>query len=410
MSQAGSTIRPPRRGVRMTFLRLFAAAWGVTVLAVALSFAIGRGPSAEIQVVLALGTIAFVGVGVLIVERRPGNVVGPVLFVLGAYMAVYIVIEGLIRLPQPISIAPILGWFVSVSDGPGFGIVGLLVLVFPDGRLPSPRWRPVLWLVVLESLLIVVGVGLQSGPLTYYPEFDNPFGIPGFPGAGLSYAGYGVILAILVLAAASLVVRWRRATGVERAQLKWVAAAAALLAVSQVAVELSALGGATPAIGRASINEVAAFLSTAAFSSFPVAVGIAVLRYRLYEIDRIISRSLAYAALTAMLVAVYLAGFAIIQAALVPFTNSGGPVAVAASTLAVLVVFQPLRHRIQRAMDRRFNRSRYDADRIVATFSSHLRDEVEVGALRAELSTAIGRTVQPTSLTVWLRAPVGDGR
>jgi hypothetical protein len=410
MTQARSTIGPPRRDVQRTFLRLFAAAWGVTVLAVALSFAIGRGPSAEIQVVLALGTIAFVGVGVLIVERRPGNVVGPVLFVLGVYLAAYIVIEGLIHQPQPISIAPILGWFVSVSDGPGFGIVGLLVLVFPDGRLPSPRWRPVLWLIVLESLLIVVGVGLQSGPLTYYPEFDNPFGIPGFPGGGLTYAGYGVILAILLLAAASLAVRWRRATGVERAQLKWVAAAAALLAVSQIAVELSALGGASSAIGRASINEVAAFLSTAAFSSFPVAVGIAVLRYRLYEIDRIISRSLAYATLTATLVGVYLVGFALIQEILAPFTHGGDPIAVAASTLAVLALFQPLRWRIQRAMDRRFNRSRYDAERTVATFAAHLRDTVDVGTLRGELSAAIGGTVQPASLGVWLRSGSGHSR
>ena len=138
-------------------------------------------------------------------------------------------------------------------------------------------------------------------------------------------------------------------------------------------------------------------------SLLPIAIGIAVLRYRLYEIDRIISRTLTYGVLTVVLGAIYFAGFALLQAALAPLTSGGGPIAVAASTLAAFALFQPLRRRLQAAMDRRFNRSRYDAQRTVEGFGAHLRDEVDLERLGGELRTVVGRSLAPTSIGVWLR-------
>jgi len=386
-----------------------AIAVGISILiAVALVAQGARG--ARDQAILVVGTIAYLVVAALIVERRPGNAIGPTLLVLGLYLACYVGADWYIRQPGPQPGASILAWLVSASDGPGFALVGVIILAFPDGDLPSRRWRPALWLAGVEAVLIAIGATFQVGPLTYYPQINAPFGIPGFPGLAFLYAGYAGVATLLLLAAASLVIRWRKAGIVGRAQLKWVAMAAALLAITQLGLEVTAAPRGDVAPGPSNLNELAVFASIVAFSLFPVAIGIAVLRYRLYEIDRIISRSLAYAVLTALLVAVYLVGFAILQAALVPFTHGGGAIAVAASTLAVFALLQPLRRRVQRTMDRRFNRSRYDAERIVAAFATHLRDTVEVDPLRTELSAAIGRTVQPTTLAVWLRAPAGDGR
>jgi hypothetical protein len=197
-----------------------------------------------------------------------------------------------------------------------------------------------------------------------------------------------------------VVVRFRRSRGVERQQLKWLASVAAVAAPALV-VAIRSSG---------SVSDVAWFVVLLSLGLLPIAIGIAILRYRLYDIDRIISRTLAYAVLTAVLAAVYLVGFLGLQSALTPFTENGGPVAVAASTLAVFALFQPVRRRIQTIVDRRFYRSRYDAAREIESFAARVRDEVEVDRLAVALSITLERTMQPASASIWLRSGAAGQR
>ena len=195
----------------------------------------------------------------------------------------------------------------------------------------------------------------------------------------------------------SVTSRYRASGLTERQQLKWFILATALTLGGLIALGMEAyITG-----GRSSETGVVLFGLTG--MTIPIAIGIAILRYRLYEIDRLVSRTLAYAVLSAVLVGVYVAGFVGIQAGLASFTTSGGPIAVAASTLVVFALFQPLRRRLQRAMDRRFNRSRYDAQRTIDTFAARLRDEVDSDRLSAELRTVVRTSLAPASVAVWLR-------
>lgn len=376
---------------------------GLGAVLVGIVLLAGGSASGPSQAILGLGTCAFLAIGVLIVQRRPGNAVGPALFILGVYISGYIVADWFIGQPGPPAGAAIFAWLISISDGPGFALVILAILVFPDGRLPSPRWRPVLGVAAVASVLIPAGAGFQPGPLSYYPAIPNPFGVAGYPGIGIASAGYLLVAILAVLAAASLVVRWRGASDQRKAQLKWVAAAAAVLAISQVAITATAGRQTDQAFGRVTMNELAVLLSIVAFSIFPLAVGIAVLRYRLYEIDRIISRTLTYGALTVVLAAAYVAGLLATQAILAPFTSRTGPIPVIASTLVVFVLFQPARRRLKAAMDRRFNRSRYDALRTVEDFATRLRDEVDIDRLSREIATVVEETLAPVQTRIWLR-------
>ncbi len=254
----------------------------------------------------------------------------------------------------------------------------LLPLVFPDGRLPSRRWRPIVWIASLALALMVVPAAIAywpyRGPLLVLSDAQIPAGDPA-PATADLLQGIGLIVALVVAVAgvAAIVIRFRRSVGAEHQQIKWFASAAvvefaAIFVMSAPSVALPPPFDALAAIVLAPL--------------IPIAVGIAILRYRLYDIDRIISRTVSYGAVTGILAVVFVGTILGLQTILASF-YSGSSVAVAASTLVVAAIFQPLRRRVQSVVDRRFNRSRYDAERTAAAFSTHLRDEVDLANLNA---------------------------
>jgi hypothetical protein len=362
------------------------------------------GGGGAIELVAFFGIIGLWGVanatmGALIVLRRPRNPIGRLLLVGGPLVISVFLGFALSGLRTLIAgsedlLGGLAGWWASIAFFPALLIAWpLIAILFPDGRLPSPRWRlPVISIVVGEG--IVSGISaLRQGPVS--PGLpDNPFGVLSLSDVVSSVVGVvGTVLfvASLVLAVAAIAVRWRRGDLLTRAQLKWLLGAVALGLV------LFPLG-----FGGDVFN-ILDLLGVGSASLVPIAIAIAVLRYRLFEIDRIISRTLTYGVLTVVLVGIYLIGFALAQAVLAPFTSGGGPVAVAASTLVVFALFQPLRRRLRALMDRRFNRSRFDAQRTVEAFAANLRDEFEIDRVGAELGAVVGRALAPRSVGVWLR-------
>jgi hypothetical protein len=276
------------------------------------------------------------------------------------------------------------------------GLLPVLVLVFPTGRLPSRRWRPVLWIVAAGLALYVASTMLKPGPAGDGLP-DNPLGIAAADRLlGPIVAVSGLLLAVfVVLVLASLVVRFRRARGDERQQLKWL-----LYGVILLVLLIPTVGRVVERIPSPFVGPVFAAVM---FSIVPVAIGLAVLKYRLYDIDRIISRTLAYALLTALLAGLY--GVVVLVLGQLFGDVSAHPPnwAVAAATLGVAALFQPARRRIQALVDRRFNRHKYDVARTVEAFSARLRNEVDLDTLSAELLTVIDQTMQPTRVSMWLR-------
>jgi hypothetical protein len=287
-----------------------------------------------------------------------------------------------------------MAWLESLAFGPAIVLLaGVMPLYFPDGRLPSRRWR---WVVWIAALGIVVGILQQAvavGPLAN-TGIDNPIGIPAFHDLDGLLALLNVLLAIVVLplAVASSVRKYRRGSATTREQLKWFSAVA-LLTVT---------GFAAGAVPIAPISNWGGFFAIVGLVLLPIAIGIAILRYRLYEIDRIISRTVSYAVVTGILALVFVGTILVSQTVLASFFR-GNSVAVAASTLVVATLFQPLRRRVQSTVDRRFNRSRYDAERTVAAFAEHLRDEVALGPLEADIRGVVSLTLAPTTVGLWIR-------
>jgi len=349
-----------------------------------------------------LAAISMVTVGAVLVTRLPQNRVGWLLWA-GGFLF------GLANgLPTPGSgpgsAAGWIAWLGNLTWVPSIVLIGLFMpLVFPSGRLPSPRWR----VVVGVGLVALILAELQSAlapfsPGTAPPGVANPLAVAGTAATLLGLGSAAATLAGVVcfpLVAASLVLRYRRATGMERAQLRWFAAAAAFVGVG-LAVALP-LGNPTGGLFLA-VTNVAWFVLTTGFTLLPVAIGIAVLRYRLYDIDRLVSRTIAYGLVSVTLLAAFGSTILAFQALLAPFVASS-QLAVAASTLLVAALFQPLRARVKRLVDRRFNRAHYDAERTLAAFSARLRDEVDLEAIRADVTATVAGTVEPGSVALWLR-------
>jgi hypothetical protein len=385
-----------RRSTRVAWALL--ALWVVSVAAlVTLSVANGnlqRDPIAN-TVGLLLAFAAFMGVGALTVANRPGNAIGWVfsaialLAVLGALAEEYAGYAVRTR-PDLLPGGVLAGWFSGWAWYPTVVLALVFTpLLFPDGHPPSPAWRLVGWLTVAATTLFVALAAVQPTiELDDGHMVDNPIGVAGVVDPEDSVLNLVLGLAV-VAAVLSLVVRFRRSRGAERLQLKWFTYAGAVLPVLLLGDLLpDTLGNVLFAVGIA-------FL--------PVAAGIAILRYRLYEIDRLINRTLVYGLLTALLAGVY-AGLVLVLGRL--FGELGGQPpswAVAGATLAVAALFQPARRRIQAAVDRRFNRRRYDAARTVEAFSARLRDQVDLATLSAELLAVADQTVQPTRASLWLR-------
>jgi hypothetical protein len=266
------------------------------------------------------------------------------------------------------------------------------LLLFPDGHLPSRRWRPLVWVAGATMAMFTLGSAVHSEPLFNHPTIANPVGIQATRLLQvLASLSQVCLLVVVVGSAASILVRFRRARGLERQQLKWLAYAVVVATVALLLASRQWAGWA-----------VAQVLAGLAVGFIPVAIGVAILRYRLFDIDRLISRTLVYGLLTALLAGVYVTGVFVVGRLLDPATGDSA-LAVAASTLAVAALFQPLRHRVQRLVDRRFNRSRYDAARTVEAFSGRLRDEIDLDSLSAELLAVVDQTMQPAQASLWLQ-------
>ncbi len=361
--------------------------------------------------------LTYAVVGVLIASRRPRNPVGWLLLAiaLGWSMVASAIPYGDYAfkvhpggLPAAALIAAVSLW----AWAPPVGFTGVfLLLVYPDGHLVGPRWRWVAYLCGLAIVVCIVVDVLAPGSMaaTGFPHQQNPTGVEALRPV-LEPLQLAVLLIPLcsVAAIASMVVRFRRAGAVERLQIKWLAASGALCGILYfAALALSGLfgnpGGGDPALVSA-IQDVW-FLCLALI---PASIGVAMLRYRLFEIDVIIRRTLIYAALVVSLAAIYLGAAVAIGSLLRGLTGSSGTLAITVSTLAVAAAFQPLRHIIQRAVDRRFYRSGYDAQAAVSGFSDRLREQIDLDALCEELRTVVTGTVQPAHASVWLRAGPED--
>jgi hypothetical protein len=387
-----------RTGLRVLVL----AAIGIAVAATIPRVVTDPGVRVISAIYLA-ATVSYLGVGWLLAERRRGNLVGPLVLALGMAFAGYVALDAFLRQPglpeQSLAVAAALA--LSVLDGPLFLIVALLFLVFPDGRLPSSRWLILVASASLLASLTFLGALLRPGRFLFYAQYENPLDPPPNLLTDAWDGIYGLMVGCVVLAALSLVSRWRRADNVQRAQLKWAAAAATLIGIAMVTYGAGA--------GPSAYSEAGDIAVGTAFTLFPIAIGVAVLRYRLFEIDRIISRTLGWAIVTAILVASFAAIVVGLQAVLSGVTQ-GETLAVAASTLAAFALIQPLHRRVQRVVDRRFNRSRVNAERTIASFGERLRDEVDLSAISAQVPATANAAVQPTSAGLWLRRGMGGER
>ena len=380
---------------------LWLATLGCCAAGLAVTLAVTRPLTVAVLVEGAAHALAFplgyATVGLVLSLRRPANPIGWLYAAAGLVWSLaipgdswlYQLVAEHRPLPLAAQVAAVFGEF-SWAPATVLGVT-LPALLVPDGRLRSRRWRPVAATGVAAAALAVVGGGLAPAQLEDLP-IANPFGLAGPTGAVaglLAAAGSVLWAATMVASLACVVVRFRSSGGVERQQLRWVAAGAAAAVAGLLA------GAAVPQDN---------VLSGVLYSSvlfIPVAVAVAVLRYRLWDLDRLVSRTVTYAVVTALLVVPYL----LIVPATGRLVGGSGSLAVAAATLAAAAVFQPLRRRVQDLVDRRFNRRRYDAARTVEGFAAHLRDQVDLDALRAELLAVVDQTMQPVGASLWLRPP-----
>ncbi len=352
-----------------------------------------------------LYAIGFGGVGALLTWRRPDHRVGWILAATGLVEAAdFATFEyGLAasaghHLPG----SAYVGWVQLWIWVPFVTLVAVyLLLLFPDGRLPSPRWRPVSWLAGGFAVIAITGLAFSPGSdRPNLPGLSNPFGVaPAAVPFDAAVAGLAGLVGCVVLAVWSLAARGRRGTATERQQIKWLAWSGCLVAVALVpAVALSLTPGTAARLASGALF--------AAVLAMPAAVGFAVLRYRLYDIDRVISRTLAYAILTGLLAGVY-AGLVLLATGVFGLRT---PVAVAAATLAVAALFSPVRRRVQQRVDRRFNRARYDSEATVTAFAARLKDTVDLDAVRGDLASVVQAALEPAHISIWASQPDWSSR
>jgi hypothetical protein len=351
---------------------------------------------------LVAAPLAFCVVGALVASRQQRNPVGWQLLAVGVFMTANLAGESYARyalLTAPGSLpGGLYGAWLGWSYAPIVAILAIfLPLYFPTGRLLSPRWRPVLWLGVGFLVLAVAGNALWPGPdelLQGVGPVRNP--VVFLPSAKpllellQSLAGL-CLLPGIGGAIAAIVIRFRRSHGIERQQLKWFTYAAVLAPLPPLAYNVD--------------PRVFLLLRPVIFPLVPISVGVAILRYRLYEIDRIINRTLVYGLLTALLAAVYAAVVLVLGQLFGGLSAQPPTWAVAGATLAVAALFQPARRRIQQAVDRRFNRRKYNAAKTIQAYSVRLRDQLDLDTLSAELLAVVDQTMQPTRVSLWLRPP-----
>jgi hypothetical protein len=411
-----------------TWLAWSLAGLTVAIFAVAVVFAILTliaDPSQLAETaggfVIILPFFSFPVVGVLIASRRPGNWIGWICLISGLFWTAFfendassayeLARTGTVKSSVTLDALTQADWVFPV------GLLGIyMILLFPDGRLPSRRWRPFAWFAGGVMVLMNVIFALVPGPLEDHPGVRNPFGLEQYswlPGVAVSIV---LMLPLCILVSAvSLALRYRRSGREVREQIKWLAFAASFVGLTYFGTLISGLllspesytTNETPPLWI-SLSQL---LTQISFASVPIAIGFAVLKYRLYDIEIIINRALVYGPLTATLVALYFGGIVVLQRLFDLLTGQQSTLAVVASTLLIAALFNPLRRRIQSFIDRRFYRRKYNAKKTLEAFSAKLRDETDLEALNEDLVGVVRETMQPAQISLWLRsetAPKGE--
>jgi hypothetical protein len=393
------------RGVRLGPPRTWRIALGIVALLsilAAIPLTVLSHQPGDVVIAVLIG-VPCAAVGWLVARRQPENPVGWLFLVIGVFM--FLSTDGgdygyfVYRLGHHLPLAPV-GLALAQFWGLSLSLFGVAILLFPDGRLPSPLWRWALrvYVVSFAALIIATCVAI-AGALAAHPiRVDSTGGLADVDHpAGWFNAVQGVLIILVTGLSLVFIARqmltWRRSAGDRRQQLKWLASGAAVTVIClAVAATLGTSGNSRTLLSA--IGSLAWF----GVAALPVSIGVAILKYRLYDIDRIISRTLAYAIVTGLLVGVY-AGLVLLATEVFRFRT---PVAVAAATLAAAALFNPARRWVQHAVDRRFNRARYDADRMVAEFAARLHDAVDADTVRADLAGVVHAALEPTHVSVWL--------
>jgi hypothetical protein len=401
------TVRMHVRNRTLLAWLLWLATLGCLAAGLAVTLVVTRPLTASVLVDGAFAAavwLLFATIGLVLALRRPANPIGWLYAAAGLVWTLYVPwdpwVDQLLRTGRPLPLAAQLAalagdslWAVGVALA-----ITLPLLLLPDGRLRSRRWRVVVAASVAGTTIEVVGWILSPDPLTQtLAPVAKPFplhGVAGTVATTVSWIGWGVLFASIPAAAVCVVLRFRSSRGIERQQLRWVAAGATAAVVGPLLLIALEVSGLLPTVDS---------FSWPLLLSVPVAIAVAVLRYRLWDLDRLVSRSVTYALVTALLAIPYL----LIVPATTRLAQGAGNLAVAAATLAAVAAFAPLRRRTQDLVDRRFNRRRYDAQRTVAGFAARLREQVDLDALSVELLAVVDQTVQPTQATLWLRPPAG---
>ncbi len=379
---------------------LWSCWFGLTVATISFGGDLPR--HGDYQALLALA--GYATIGALVASRQPANAVGWLLLVAALAFSASIVGDTyVVSMSRPgyVAVAWVTSWLIYA----GWAIVTVfLPLCFPSGRLLSPRWRPVWWFALVTTVVGILTLALAPGHLAVDASVDNPLAVRGTAHQVLEVMAdvlpYAIVTTLL-LVIASLILRFRRSRGAQRQQLKWFTYAA-LLPLTGLA--LSSIGEWLLPEGQGEIvNAIGwtVFLAASAFG-IPIATGIAILRYRLYDIDVVINRTLVYGALTAALLGVYVGSILVLRVLLSPLTGDN-ELAVAGSTLAVAALFRPARARIQAVVDRRFYRRKYDATQTLDAFSNRLSHAVNLDEVGSDLRSVVARSVQPRHISLWLR-------
>ena len=356
---------------------------------------------ADLSFIVAFGS--FLPLGAFIASRRPENPIGWVMTVMGFSILLSdalteYAVRGLLLDPGSLPGASVAAWLAGIIGIPGIGFLSFLMLLFPTGHLPSRKWRWVARAAGLNLMVLLVGLisvwPARGARLILSEEAVDEYFIP-----GVLFAAWmgGVLFGVLGLI--SLVARFRSSTGIERQQLKAMAFVAGVLTVlvTLEVVVFDAVG-----LKDEGFRDVSETVLNFGVAGIPVTAALAILRYRLYDIDRVINRTLVYGTLTAVLVGIYVGMVFGFQALLEPVTAESD-LAVAASTLAVAALFRPVRTRVQRFIDHRFYRRKFDTQRTLEEFSNHLRDEVDLAALSSRLTSVVSETMQPAHVSLWVR-------
>jgi hypothetical protein len=394
---SGGGVTADRPVSRLAAVTLGGLAFAIMAAVVPLSVLAHQNPLASAGTGLALG-VPFAAVGVVVL-RRQGNLIGwlslafAIVFLLSTDAGFYLVAR--YRLGQHLPLAPVMLflqplWVVALA------ILPLIVLLFPEGRLPSSRWWPVLALyAALSALFLVTQYTQAAAALTGHDiRVDASGDLTGAAHsagwtAGVGGAGFLLLVLLALSFAGRQLLSWRRSAGERRQQLTWLVSGGAF---SVLSVAVSAAAGSAGGIGQA-VSSILGF----GLVAIPLAIGVGILKYRLYDIDRIISRTLAYAIVTGLLAGVY-AGLVLLAESVLPRSSSAG---VAVATLIAAALFSPLRRRVQRVVDHQFNRARYDADQTVAAYAARLKDTVDLESVREDLTRVIQQALEPSYLSLW---------